>query len=100
MIRYVLKFGSYYLENENGEVLLMTDRVAVAYDNESFTLLKHGALDQVMVYMKGLEARSPELSSSIVVATFPRNYPVENLNRLLDTSGYMRFLIQGLEEEP
>jgi hypothetical protein len=99
--RYTHKFGSYYLEDEHGNILLMTNQVAVAYAEQGFTLLKHGSANDVLAYVKDLESKGAKaLFGPIVVATFPRGYPVEKLNRLLDTSGYMEVLLQELEEAP
>lgn len=98
MSHYELKWGSYYLledhKNLRGEhdIILMTDQVAIAFDAETNTMLKHGAPDAVKKWMADNKDKTPGLFADIQVMTLPRGMPVDEINRVLSTSGYIGVL--------
>lgn len=96
MSAYTVEYGSYYLRRENGDARLITDQVAMAFDTESFCMLKHGSPEQVLAWHR---ENAPKLrpTTEVAVVTFPRGFDVEVINRILSTSGYLRFVLASLE---
>lgn len=94
---YTKEHGSYYFYDYSGNIIFMTDAVSIMYDAEGGVLLKHGNPDQVQkhyeVYKK-LQSVDPDLFNLKVVTSDKWN--VAELNRILDTSGYIKLL----ETEP
>jgi hypothetical protein len=101
--KYVYEHGSYYLYDHEsgqrvGDILLMTDQVSVAYDTETFTMHKHGSYIKVLKWWENLKGKSLELARDITIITFPRGMPVDEINKILEMSGYMKLLLQKLEQ--
>lgn len=96
-MNYTVEYGSYYLRRENGDVALMTDQVAVAYDVDSYAMMKHGSPDQVLAWHR---ENAPKLRhiAELAVVTFPRGFDVEELNRVLSTSNYLGYLLPKLAQ--
>lgn len=98
--RYTKDHGSFYLfaydDNERvGAPILMADRLAVAFDPESFTLHKHGSPDGVRQWLGDVKARGP-LPWPIEIAEFAPDFPVDELNRALSNSTYLRTMLAKL----
>jgi hypothetical protein len=108
--QYVFEHGSYYLvevnyeTGERLETLYMCDTVSVAYDAESYSMRKHGSPERVHAWAKEerqkmLKAGLADWAKNLCVVDFPRAYPVENINKVLSTTGFLRFLL-GKDEQP
>jgi hypothetical protein len=86
---YRREFGdyAYYSGIIEGKLQLQfrTPNVAVLLDGFTGTLLKHGRPEAVRGWLKKYEGTP--LFPDLVVAEFPRDYPVAEINRMLDTSG-------------
>lgn len=90
--RYSLEYGSYYLYADypdHNAVVLVTDQVAMAYDPDTFTLLKHGSPSKVEEWAEA--GRNYGLEFNII--TFSKDFPVEEINKVLSTSGYLKYVI-------
>jgi len=80
--QYTHEHGSYYLI-ENGNIRLMTDQVSVAYGEKEGTILKHGSLEGVQAWWKSRRHAAEPLFGPVTIATFPRGFPVAEINRLI-----------------
>ncbi len=95
---YTLEFGSYYLrDNRTNTITLMTDWVSFAFDAVTNTMLKHGAPVDVKKWMADNKDKAPRLFADIQVMTCPRGMPVEELNKVLSTSGYIKILREKID---
>ena len=85
---YRREFGDYAFyagtTPENARLQFMCSQVAVLLDGFTGTLLKHGRPEDVRGWLKKYEGTP--LFPDLVVAEFPRDYPVAEINRMLDTS--------------
>lgn len=104
MSHYTFEHGSYYLREDHKslrdehEIILMTDQVAIAFDSVTNTMLKHGAPADVKKWMADNKNKAPGLFADIQVMTCPRGMPVDELNRVLSTSGYMSMLRKKIDD--
>jgi hypothetical protein len=93
MLFYRLEYGSFYLyENYDADpyrMVLMTDEVAMAYDPDTYTMFKHGTPEHVREYVE--TAKKSGIIMNII--TFSKEYPVEKINKVLSTSGYLRYIL-------
>jgi len=98
MSLYSKECGSYYFKDCSGNIIFMTDEVSLMYDYEDNVLLKHGSPESVQKqykeYRAKLESVAPDLFKLRVVTS--NKWKVSELNRILDTSGYIKLL----ETEP
>jgi hypothetical protein len=97
MAKYTKEFGSYYLKNETGEILLMTDQLSAVYDQDTFTLFKHGSPESCLSYAKKVNEKSCGIIA--VVVTFPKSLDPERFNHMIHTSGSLKFLLEELQAE-
>ena len=101
MFKYEIKDGSYYLMRGT-EIVLMTDQVAFAYDDtigpESVVMHKHGNPQYVKDWMvkTNREMATAGVDWRIKMVKLPRGFPVEVLNRVLDTTGYLMFVLRDI----
>jgi len=98
MSRYTKECGSYYFRDYNGNIIFMTDEVSIMYDSFDGILLKHGRPEQVAKHFneyKKMDAMDTGLTFNFKVVT-SNKWKVSELNRILDTTGYIKLL----ETEP
>ena len=109
-LRYEIINGSYCLvdgdEDPNcitneRDILFMTDKVAIAFDLETGTLHKHGSLE--IVNQSAEDAREiyrqvglEDMSNDIIVMS--GDFPVEEINKCISTSGYCKRLYEKLSK--
>lgn len=100
MYHYELRFGSYYLVDERGSILFMTDTVAICFsrDDPIWTLHKHGSPDTVVEWYESTVANYrahglDDIADSL--ALIEGKFPVDQLNRALDTTGYVKKLVKA-----
>jgi len=94
MSTYSKECGSYYFRDYHGEIIFMTDEVSIMYDADDDILLKHGSPENVQkhfkTYVEKLGAVAPGMFNIQVVTS--DKWKVSELNRILDTSGYIKLL--------
>lgn len=109
-LSYELRHGSYYLVDLDevpnrltGErtIHLMTDEVAIAFDRDSGTLLKHGSPKQVDAWVSKNQAAYrasgfEEQANAMVVISGA--FPVEELNACLGNISYVQVLFDKLQK--
>lgn len=85
---YRLEYGDYgfYIDNR---LQYMLGQVSMAYDPDTFTLFKHGGLKD----MEKWAETTKSLGIKVNIITFMKGCPVEEINRVLSTSGYLRYII-------
>jgi hypothetical protein len=80
---YTHEHGSYYLI-ENGNIRLMTDQVAVAFAEKDLNILKHGSPEAVHKWWDARRPSAELLFGPVSIATFPRGFPVDHINRIIE----------------
>lgn len=95
---YKLEHGSYYLYTSPDSRVpkYMTDAVSICFDTESFALLKHGSYKDVFSWWDESRRKSPDLFRSVQVMTLPRGFSVTEVNKALDTAGYIQVLLEKI----
>lgn len=95
--------GKEYAFLEDDEVLFTAPEVAIAFDREDWVLLKHGSPERVEQWL--LDARRayrsagyPEMAESLGMVSSSQ-WDVEELNRCIDNSGYLRRVVEGMGGE-
>ena len=91
---YTKECGSYYYKDFNGNIIFMTDEVSLLYDSFEGILLKHGSPDQVSKHYenyKKMDELGTGLQFDFRLVTSSK-WKVSELNRILDTSGYIKLL--------
>ena len=86
-MHYERKFGSYYLF-EGRQILLMSDRIAIAYDADNGALLKHGDPQIVHAYAQKMREQGAGLFDAVRVIESDK-FEVNDLNRVLTTTGFI-----------
>lgn len=84
MNHYTLEWGSYYMRDQWGNILLMTDQVAVAFAVKDGYLLKHGRPEDVLKWWERNRNVALDLFGELAVATLPLKFSVEAINQALD----------------
>ncbi len=79
---YTHEHGSYYLI-ENGNIQLMTDQVAIAFAEKELTVLKHGSPESINTWWSNRGPAAEMLFGPVSIATFPRGFPVKELNKIV-----------------
>jgi hypothetical protein len=99
MSHYTLEYGSYYLrEDHNNAIISTTDQVAIAFDATMNVMLKHGPPEHVMQWWEENKKKAPGLFDDIQVMKLPRGAPVEEINRVLSTAGYIGVLRKKIDD--
>lgn len=107
MFEYRLQYGSYYLYDTSAHregdlmplpILHMCDKIAIAYDKGTYTLHKHGDPSIVNKWAEDTRAsfRSHgynDMANDVTVLEIDKQVPVDEINRCLSTSGYLKFFI-------
>jgi hypothetical protein len=83
-IQYTSEFGSYYLI-EDGNIRHMTDQVAIAFAEQDLCVLQYGPPADVLAWWARRRPSAEFLFGPVSVATLPRNFPLEDLNRIIGT---------------
>ena len=105
MPMYSYENGEYVMfYRDNGDVLCRIEEVAIAFSKESFdggmwTLHKHGSKEAVQrwydnVTKKYREAGLDDIADEMVMIV--GKFPVDELNRTIETSGYIKKMIEKL----
>jgi len=90
---YRREYGNiaFYAGSFTPELQFRTNTVAVLYDQDGGTMLKHGEPDKVRQWLKKYEGTLPAEMVRLVVVEFPADYPVSDLNAMINTSGSAPF---------
>lgn len=108
---YTFEHGSYYWWGHSGLMENMSDQVAFAFDRDTGTMFKHGAPERIEKYAREANARLAAGNEkaiqecralglpdpgvfAVAVVVFPRETPVEELNRCVQISGYLKVKLQ------
>ena len=104
MYEYRMEDDQYVLfDTENGDILSRNDEIAIAFtidlDDQMWTLHKHGNKERVekwmdMTHRKFMDAGHADLARELRVVS--GKFPVEELNRCIDTTGYIEIMIKDL----
>lgn len=89
---YKLEYGSFYLYADyvdRTEMVNMMDTIAMAYDPDTYTLLKHGNPTMVQEWVKKFESFGMKAN----IITFTKEHPIDEINKVLSTSGYLRYVL-------
>lgn len=113
MSRWTLENGSYYLwdgpEGAGRAPRKMVDQLAMAFDRgqdaDTSVLFKVDSPEEVEAWLKGarkkLEASDERAAREMVkdfgMVTLPRGFPVDEVNRCMDTAGYIWFFLEAVE---
>lgn len=83
----------------NGNLQFMTSDVAILYDADTFTFHKHGPEEKVAKVMKEYNDKWPDGTRPFKMVA-SREWEVEDLNRILSTSGALQGILRrlGLEQ--
>lgn len=90
---YKKEHGSYYYYDYQGNMLFMSDYISLLYDPIEGVLFKHGNPDYVQKHYeeyKKMQSINPDLFNFKVVTS--NKWDVTELNRILDTSSYIKLL--------
>ncbi len=91
MYKYSLENGSWYLKDGQGTIILMTDELAVAYDSETMTMLKHGDKELVQKYVDKMR-KAGMLNTNILL--FSKSSPVDEINNIVLNATYLSHFIK------
>ena len=98
---YECETERWLLKNDKGDTLDAFEVLAIAYDPQTFTLLKHGEKSRVRKWMQEQERIKRYYNLDLVnyaLAEFSVGYSVSEVNKALHTSGYMRYIVAMAEE--
>jgi len=87
---YTKESGSYYYKNYLGDIQFRSNFVSIIYDTSGL-LMKHGLPDLIQKHFikyKQLQAVAPKLFNFKIVSS--DKWKVSELNRILDTTGYVK----------
>ncbi len=88
------KWGSlYFMSGPN--IIYMVDELAIAFDRQNFTRLKHGRPKDVLRWVEAVQRldKEQQLFPDIAVVQGKADvFDVEDLNKMLDITGYMKVL--------
>lgn len=110
--QYTVIAGSYYLFDMDSKpnpitkernIILMTDEIAIAFDGSDGTLHKHGSPENVSNWLttakkKLQDAGHHGMASDLLMMS--GQFPVEEVNKCISTSGYAKVLYQKLATLP
>jgi len=81
---YTFEHGSYYLfKGTTNHPSLMCDQVAVAFAEKDLTVLKHGRPEDIQQWWRESREQAEPLFGPVSIATFPRRFPVDELNKII-----------------
>lgn len=101
MFYYTYESGSYYLKEElqlktplSNDIIFMTDEVAILFDAESFTLMKHGRPETVQEWYNDAKAKCEGKQDVYDLLIKPLvmligKFDVDELNKVINNSGYV-----------
>lgn len=93
--------GSIYLRKGNSKDILRmvdgTDEIALAFERENYSLVRHGSVTFVSEYMSSFNAIFPGYVGYIAL---PRGVPLEDINEILRTRNVRAFLTKHLPTYP
>ena len=97
-MKYELYMGTYFLM-EGKKIVHGCDEVAIAFTKEedgSYILMKHGNPELVKKWISKAEQLYKDSLTHISPGFYmiSGKFPVEDLNRILDTTGWIKFFIQ------
>ena len=86
---YKFEYGDYafYAGVFKPEIEFRTLQVSVLYDQDTGTLLKHGRAEDVKKWLAKYEKEGGRGFWNMAVVEFPPDYPVEDINAMIHTSG-------------
>lgn len=90
------KWGSYYCM-EGERIVYMADTMAIAFDPETGTLLKHGPEESVRKWVADAKNRMAAARVGFEIAVLASSeFTLEDLDRCLSTTGYVTSLARKL----
>lgn len=91
------KDGESYLlvDDSTGDILASYSEITILFTEEG-TLMKHGSKDRVEKYYRELQKKIPDLVEGYVM--FIGHLPVEEINKILDITGYVPTAIRALHQ--
>jgi hypothetical protein len=99
MYEYVLNEDSEYVLCFDNERIVMGKTVAIAFDREDGSLIKHGNADLINQWVEGTRKRYcaaglPEIAEVLTIIEGP--FPLEELNKIISSTDYVgRFYRQN-----
>lgn len=108
-LAYEMRHGSYYLVDFDEkpslltgerEIHLMTDEVAICFDRDCGTLLKHGSPATIEAWCvekskKYRDAGLHDVADSMIVLSGA--FPVEEINKCLSITGYCKRFMEKMD---
>ena len=103
---YVKEDIQYILYGKNRDIILKTDRLAIAFAIDKdigYTLHKHGMPKYVKawytIFVKAMRKKGyNDLASEMKYVVSP-NIPVEEINKMINLTGYLPEFIKGIIDE-
>jgi hypothetical protein len=90
------KWGSYYCM-EGARIVYMADTMAIAFDPETGTLLKHGPEESVRKWAGDAKNRMAAAGVGFEISVLvSKEFATEDLDRCLSTTGYVASLASKL----
>ncbi len=93
-MKYSLEQGSWYLYDERGNLVLKTDELTIGYtEDDCFgtVLHKHGQKDYVLRWAQQMTQAGLD-DAHVLFLT--KDTPVEEVNKIISTTGYLASFIQ------
>jgi len=100
-MKYIHKNNKYsFISADEGIITREIDEVAIAFDKETWTLHKHGRKEYVEKWFNKTikifkKAGFIDMANNMVMIS--GKFPVEELNRCLDTTGYIQIMCKKLK---
>lgn len=108
-IAYEIRHGSYYLIqktkpmpaiNPDGErILSMCEQLSIAFDPVNGHMWRHGSVESVATWVEQWRAKviaGEDPLWYVEVLTFPRGYPVDEINKCLANRSYIGVLYKQI----
>jgi hypothetical protein len=94
-IEYAIKEGRYFLQIEGIEKVV-GEQVAIAFDLDTWVVLKHGAPSLVVDWVRDAKRqflKVGNLYNAAQLTVISGAIPVEELNKIVSTSGYLEHFL-------
>jgi hypothetical protein len=96
---YRLEYGSFYWY-EDDRMQSMCDQIAFVFDQRDGALYKHGRPERMEAWaaeqrakLEGLTGDDGEPLFKLAILTFNRDFPLAEINRCIDTTGYLKTVL-------
>jgi len=95
--------GEYCVSGDLG-VLYFTKEIAFAYDVDGYIMMKWGMSESIKEWVEKAKIKYKNagdigamLALNLRIVTFYHPYPPEKLHRIIDTTGFLKFIVEGIE---